>query len=100
MLNRRIRFSTSATSLAKRLNAYAYVGTMNASSANASAAAVASIVSGAVINALGLHSSSNSSDGCGSGPVTPAREEINARARGQPNTARGATGNRNSRLEA
>ena len=71
---------------------------MNTSSANASAAAVASIVSGAVINALGLHSSSNSSDGCGSGPVTPAHDEINAR--GLPNTARGATGNRNSRLEA
>ena len=51
---------------------------MNTSSTNASVAAVASIVSGAVINALGLHSSSNSSDGCSGGPITPARDEINA----------------------
>ena len=71
---------------------------MNTSSANASAAAVASIVSGAIINALGLHSSSNSSDGCGGGPVMPVKDEINAR--GQPSTACGVTGNRNLRLEA
>ena len=71
---------------------------MNTSSANASAAVVASIVSGAVINALGLHSSSNSCDGCGGGPVMPVQDEINTH--GQPNTAHGATGNRNSRLEA
>ena len=47
---------------------------MNTSSDNASAAAVASIVSGAVINALGLHSSSNSCDGCGGGPVICQRK--------------------------
>jgi len=73
---------------------------MNTSNVNASAAAVANIVSGAVINALGLSSSSNNNDGSSTGAVTPAREARGS-TRGQPDTltARGETRNRNSRLE-
>jgi len=57
---------------------------------NMDTSAVANIVTGAVMNALGLNGSSNND-----GSVTPAREEGNARA--LLNAARGMTGNRNSR---
>jgi len=70
---------------------------MNNNKVNASAAAVANIVSGAVIhvNALGLSSNSSAVSGTGA-----AREEVGGSARGQPDTARGDIRNRNSRLES
>jgi len=57
---------------------------------NVNTSAVTNIVSGAVINALGLNGSST-------GAVTPAREEVGS-ARGQPNTASDTIGNLTSRL--
>jgi len=60
---------------------------------NVDTSAVANIVTGAVMNALGLNGSSNS-DGS-STRVTPACEEGNAHA--LLNAARGMIGNRNSR---
>jgi len=54
---------------------------INTSNVNAFAAAVANIVSGAVINVLGLSSSSNSSAVNGTGAVTPVREEVGGSAR-------------------
>jgi len=60
---------------------------------NMDTSAVANIVTGTMMNALGLNGSSNS-DGS-STRVTPAREEGNART--LLNAACGTTGNQNSR---